>query len=106
MTVQAVHNGPVLPLQTNQVINELTLLTVTNAATDNDIPSLPLTYSLTVTNLGNNSAVTNASISTNGVITWTPQQTQSPGTNVFTTVVSDGSLSATNNFTVTVTGGE
>ena len=73
VTVQAVHNGPVLPVQTNQVVNELTLLTVTNAATDNDIPSLPLTYSLTVTNLGNNSAVTNASISTNGVITWTPR---------------------------------
>ena len=46
--------------------------------------------------------MTNASISTNGVITWTPQQTQSPGTNRFTTVVSDGSLKATNSFMVTV----
>ena len=103
VTVQAIHNGPVLGVVSNQVVNELTLLTVTNAATDNDIPSLPLSYTLVVTNVNNNSAVTNASISTNGVITWTPGQTQSPGTNVFTTVVSDGSLSATNNFTVTVT---
>ena len=100
--VREVNNGPVLPVQTNQTVNELTLLTVTNTASDNDIPSLPLTYSLTVTNLGSDSAVTNASISTNGVITWTPQQTQSPGTNRFTTVVSDGSLSATNSFMVTV----
>ena len=106
VTVQAIHNGPVLGVVSNQVVNELTLLTVTNAATDNDIPSLPLSYTLVVTNVNNNSAVTNASISTNGVITWTPGQTQSPGTNVFTTVVSDGSLSATNSFTVTVTGGE
>jgi hypothetical protein len=103
VTVQAVHNGPALGVVSNQVVNELTLLTVTNAATDNDIPLLPLSYTLVVTNVNNNSAVTNASISTNGVITWTPGQAQSPSTNVFTTIVSDGSLSATNSFTVTVT---
>ena len=103
VTVNAIHNGPVLGVVSNQVVNELTLLTVTNAATDNDIPALPLTYMLVVTNALTGSAVTNASISTNGVITWTPGQAQSPGTNVFTTIVSDGSLSATNSFTVTVT---
>ena len=102
VTVNAIHNGPVLGVVSNQVINELTLLTVTNAATDNDIPALPLSYTLSVTNIITGQAVTNASINTNGVITWTPTEAQGPSTNVFTTVVSDGSLSATNSFTVTV----
>ncbi|MFZ0829030.1 MAG: hypothetical protein WAO02_16570, partial [Verrucomicrobiia bacterium] len=46
--------------------------------------------------------VTNAVIDINGVISWTPTEAQGPGTNRFTTVVSDGSLSATNSFTVVV----
>ncbi len=102
VTVQAIHNGPVLGVVSNQVVNELTLLTVTNAATDNDIPALPLTYTLTVTNALTGGVVTNASISTNGIISWTPTEVQGPSTNTFTTIVSDGSLSATNSFTVTV----
>jgi hypothetical protein len=96
VTVNAIHNGPSLPSQTNVTVNELTLLTVTNTAIDNDIPSLPLTYTLVSPPAG-------AVISTNGVITWTPNQAQAPGASVITTVVSDGSLSATNSFVVTVT---
>ncbi|MFZ0828469.1 MAG: hypothetical protein WAO02_13700, partial [Verrucomicrobiia bacterium] len=46
--------------------------------------------------------VTNAVIDINGVISWTPTEAQGPGTNRFTTVVSDGSLSATNSFIVVV----
>jgi hypothetical protein len=95
VTVQAIHNGPALGVVSNQVVNELTLLTVTNSASDNDIPVLPLTYTLVNPPAG-------AVIDTNGVITWTPSQAQAPGTNVITTVVSDGSLSATNSFMVTV----
>ncbi|HVU07784.1 MAG TPA: putative Ig domain-containing protein, partial [Verrucomicrobiae bacterium] len=38
----------------------------------------------------------------NGVITWTPTEAQGPSTNAVTTVVSDGSLSATNQFEVVV----
>jgi molybdopterin-binding protein len=102
VTVNAIHNGPVLGVVSNQVVNELTLLTVTNAATDNDIPALPLTYTLAVTNALTGGVVTNASISTNGIISWTPTEAQGPSTNTFTTIVSDGSLSATNSFTVTV----
>ena len=88
--------GIILPAQTNRVINELTTLTVTNTALDTAIPTNTLVYALTVTSLGTgsgesgNSSVTNASISTNGVISWTPGQTQSPSTNLFTTVASDG----------------
>ena len=102
VTVQAIHNGPALPLQTNQVVNELTALTITNTAIDSDIPALPLTYSLLVTNCLDSTVVTNAAVDTNGVITWTPTESQGPGTNVFTTVVTDGSLSATNSFQVIV----
>jgi len=50
--------------------------------------------------------VTNASIATNGIITWTtPSQAQSLSTNRITTVVTDNgvpNLSATNSFTVIV----
>jgi hypothetical protein len=91
--------------QASQTNNELTLLVVTNSAVDNDEPPLPLSYSLvvtTVTNMVGNSAVTNAAIDTNGVITWTPSEAQGPGVYTFKTVVSDGSFSATNNFTVVV----
>jgi len=100
--------GIVLPAQTNRVINELTTLTVTNTATDVSVPTNTLSYTLAVVSLGTgsgdsgNTTVTNASISTNGIITWTPTEAQGPSTNTFTTIVSDGSLSATNSFMVTV----
>jgi hypothetical protein len=100
-----VNSAPVLPLQTNVTINELTLLTVTNTATDSDLPANTLVYTLAVTNVLNNSAVTNAAVSTNGIITWTPTEAQGPSTNVFTTVVTDNGvppLSATNTFNVVV----
>jgi hypothetical protein len=92
------NTGPVLPVQTNRTINELTLLTVTNTATDAESPPEILSYALQV-------GPTNASISTNGIITWTPTEAQGPGAYTFTTVVSDGAsppLSATNAFSVTV----
>jgi len=101
--VNEVNVAPGLPVQTNRVINELTLLTVTNTATDTDIPVNPLIYTLL-------QPPANVVISTNGVITWTPGQTQSPSTNTITTVVTDTnmfavnakSLSTTNSFTVIV----
>jgi hypothetical protein len=100
--VMLVPDGPNLSTQPDQTINELTLLTVTNSAVDHGVPPLQLSYTLTVTNVGTGQGIFNAVISTNGVITWMPDQTQSPSTNVFTTVASDGILSATNSFTVVV----
>jgi len=100
-----------VPGATNYVVNEQTLLTVTNTASDSDMPTNALTYTLTVvsTNLSD-PAVTNATIDTNGIITWTPTESQGPGVYVFTTIVTDTnayaltnwSLSATNSFTVVV----
>jgi hypothetical protein len=95
----------VLPAQTNRTIADLATLTVTNTATDSDVPANTLTYILLV-------APTGAIINTNtGVISWTPTGSQSPSTNTFTTVVTDFNswavnaqhLSATNSFTVIVT---
>ncbi len=94
----AVNNPPILPAQTNRTIVELTTLTVTNTASDPESPPEVLAYALAV-------APTNAVISTNGVITWTPTEAQGPGTYTFTTVVTDSaapSASATNSFNVTV----
>ena len=38
--------APVLPAQSNRTVNELTLLTVTNRATDADVPANMLSYQL------------------------------------------------------------
>ena len=99
VVVNEVNSAPVLPAQTNRAIDELTTLTVTNTATDADIPANLLTYVLLL------GAPTNAAISANGVITWTPTEAQGPSTNTFTTVVTDNgtpTVSATNSFTVVV----
>ena len=96
LTITPLHNGPSLPVQTNLVVNELVAMVVTNTAIDTDIPLPTLTYTLV------GASPTNATISTNGIITWTPAQTQAPGTNTITTVVTDGTFSATNSFTVVV----
>ena len=100
--VREVNVAPVLPVQPAVTVNELTLLTVTNAASESNIHST-LSYALVNPPAG-------ASIRPNGVITWTPSQTQSPSTNVFTTIAVNSNpydlvnpnLSATNSFTVIV----
>jgi len=102
LTLTNVNDAPILPVQIDVTVDELTLLTVTNTAADPDSAPELLTYTVTVTNLLDGSEVTNASISTNGVISWTPTEAQGPGTNRITTVVSDGSLYATNSFLVVV----
>jgi hypothetical protein len=80
-----------------QTVVEGNLLTVTNHATDGDLPANVLSYQLVESPAG---AVVDAA----GVITWTPSQ--GPGTNTMTTVVTDDGeppLSATNSFVVVVT---
>lgn len=98
VVVSGVHNGPVLPTQTNRTISPFTTLVVTNTAADNDIPIRNVTYTLV-------DSPTGATIDTNGVITWTPGFQQTLITRTFTTVVTDDGippLSNTNSFTVTV----
>ncbi|MDB6110283.1 MAG: hypothetical protein JWR69_2033, partial [Pedosphaera sp.] len=96
--VNELNSAPELPAQTNRTITELTILTVTNTASDSDIPLNVLTYQLVAPPAG-------LTITTNGVLTWTPSEAQGPSTNLITTIVTDNGvppLSATNSFTVIV----
>ena len=93
---------PGLPTVPAYTVNELATLTVTNGATDADTHAT-LSYALV-------NAPNGASINTDGVFFWTPAQTQSPGSNIITTIAtstdasdtSNPQLSATNTFTVIV----
>src|SRR3989442_5141904 len=82
------------------MIDEGSTLVVTNTATDPDVPANVLTFSL-----GTN-APAGASINpTNGVFTWTPNESQGPSTNVIkVTAADDGvpSLTDSKSFTVVV----
>jgi subtilisin-like proprotein convertase family protein len=98
---------PVLPVIPNQlVIVPGGTLNVTNTATDPDIPTNALGYTLTSTVTGTNTP----NINTNGIITWTPMSAQAGTNYLFTTVVTDTnpwavnahSLSDTKSFYVTV----
>ena len=105
--VTEVNEPPVLPVQNDVTIAEFSTLTVTNTATDPDLPPDSMNYLLGVPPYTLAYGVTglpNAVISTNGIITWTPGEADGPGSYVLTTIVTDGGgLSATNSFTVTVT---
>lgn len=79
----------------NRTITEFTTMIVTNNATDSDLPAQPLSYQLI-------NPPTNATINTNGVITWKPSDAQAPSTNQIITVVNDSLASATNSFQVIV----
>ena len=90
--------APVLPAISNITVIETTLMTVTNTATN--AFNLPMTYTLVAS-----PGITNAFISTNGIITWTPAEDQGPSTNLFVTTVSDNSVpvnSSQNSFLVIV----
>jgi hypothetical protein len=101
--VQEVNMAPTLGVISTQTVDELTLLNVTNSASEPNIHSTTLGYGLL-------NAPAGMTINTNGVITWTPTQNQSPSTNTVTTVVTNSNpydalnpqLTATNSFTVIV----
>jgi hypothetical protein len=77
-------------------VDEGVLLTFTASATDTDLPANTLTYGLINGPVG-------ASIDPGtGVFTWTPTETQGPGSYNFTVQVSDGNLTADQQVSVTV----
>ncbi|HTI73342.1 MAG TPA: hypothetical protein VMF06_25440, partial [Candidatus Limnocylindria bacterium] len=102
VVVKEVNVAPVLPAIGSKTVNELTALVVTNTVTEPNIHTT-VTYALVNPPAG-------MSISGVGVISWTPSQTQSPGTNSITTVATGSNpfdavnpvLKATNSFTVVV----
>ncbi|HEX7652077.1 MAG TPA: hypothetical protein VF607_01140, partial [Verrucomicrobiae bacterium] len=96
---QPANRAPVLAAVGNYTLNPGMVLNITNVASDADLPSQTLTYSLPV-------APTNAVINgTTGVLSWRPWMTQADSTNAFLVMVSDNgtpSLSATQAFNVVV----
>jgi Tfp pilus assembly protein PilW len=98
VTVLESNSPPVLPVQADRTISAGTLLTVTNTASDSDLPTNVLAYTLSNPPGG-------ALIDATGIITWTPDAGQAPSTNTITTIVTDDGvppLSATNAFVVVV----
>src|SRR5439155_40106 len=84
----------------DQTVAELNTLTVTNAASDADLPANTLTFSLVSAPAGVNLDPSS------GVLSWTPTEAQGSSTNLITVRVTDNGappLSDTKSFTVVVT---
>lgn len=79
-----------------RTVSESSNVVVTNRALDPDGATQVLSYQLLAPPVG-------MTVSTNGVITWTPNESQGPSTNQIVTVATDGTLSATNSFQIIVT---
>jgi hypothetical protein len=98
--VTEANSAPVLTVPGTQTIAELSTLTVTNTASDADLPANTLTFSLV-------SAPSGMTINpSSGVVTWTPTEAQGPSTNLITVKVTDNGAppaSDTKSFTVIVT---
>jgi len=98
--VLPVNNPPTLAPIANYHIVDGYLLTVSNSASDDNLPPRPLTFSLGA------GAPANAAIDpATGVFQWRPTVAQAPSTNVLSVVVSDNMtppLRATQTFTVFV----
>jgi len=99
ITVNEVNTPPVLPHIGDKTVDEGTLLTFTNLATDAELPFQTLTYTL------DGGAPSGASISaTKGVFTWTPSEVQGPGIYAVTVRVTDnGSPPASVADTISIT---
>lgn len=93
-----VTNPPVLTVPGPQTIYAGQTLVVTNSATNSLLPNSTYAYKLL-------SPPANASIATNGVLTWPTTIAQPPGNYTFTVKATDttaAALTATNSFVVTV----
>jgi len=93
ITVNNVNQAPILDPIGNQNVNEEQLLSFTATATDPD--GQTLTFTLT-------GAPEGAAITSDGIFTWTPTETQGPGSYPFEVIVSDGILTDSESITVTV----
>ena len=90
---------PVLAAIPNQKVYANTLLSFTVSATDADQPPQTLTFTL------GSGAPPGATITTNGILAWTPAAAQAPSTNSITVTVTDNgvpALSSSQSFTVVV----
>src|SRR5262249_4245568 len=100
ITVLEVNSPPVLGAIGDQTVDEGSLLTFTATATDPDLATNALTFSLDA------GAPTGASIDpATGVFTWTPSEAQGPATYAVTIRVTDNGspvLDDSESFTITV----
>jgi VCBS repeat-containing protein len=100
-TVTTFNEAPILNPIGPKSTDELALLQFTATATDIDVPADTLTFNLADGSSG--SVPDGAGIdSTSGDFSWTPTETQGPGTYTFDVCVSDGLLFDCETITVTV----
>ncbi|HET9252783.1 MAG TPA: putative Ig domain-containing protein [Candidatus Eisenbacteria bacterium] len=95
VTVNEVNLAPAIDPIADQTVDEGSLLTLTATASDADLPENTLTFSLAA------GAPEGAAITTGGIFTWTPSETQE-GIHSITVEVSDGAATDTEDFSVTV----
>lgn len=91
---------PTLTVPNSPAVYAGQTLTVTNSASNADLPSAAYTFNLV------SPTSTGITMTTNGVLTWTPPTSQPSGPNLVTVKVTDNSrppLAATNSFVVMVT---
>ena len=101
ITVGDTNLAPVLAAIGNQSVNEGATLSFTASATDADLPTQSLTYSLDAASLGLGMTINSAT----GVFSWTPTETQGGLTPSVTITVTDngtGNLTDSETFTITV----
>ncbi|MEP6664514.1 MAG: putative Ig domain-containing protein, partial [Verrucomicrobiota bacterium] len=100
VTVNETNSAPVLSTISDYTIPEGSTLLITNSATDSDLPTNLLSFTI-------DDSPTGATIqSDTGVFSWTPGESQGPSTNVVTIRVTDNgspALSATQTFSIVVT---
>ncbi len=94
--VNEANTPPSLTMPADQVCDEETTFNLALFASDLDIPTNALTFSLIDPPTG---MTMDAS---SGVISWIPDETQGPSTNAITVRVSDGELNATESFQIIV----
>ena len=99
ITVNEVNVAPVLAAIADQTVNEQATLSFTvPAATDQDDPVQTLSYSLDAASVAAGMTIDAAT----GAFSWTPSELQGGAAYTVTVTVTDGSLSATRQFTITV----
>ena len=95
VTVADVNQSPALAPVADQSLSEGQTLNLSLSATDVDLPVQPLTYALV-------SGPAGLTVSSSGVLSWTPTEAQGPTTQVVTVSVTDGVAVVAISFLVTV----